>query len=282
MARPTEDDLLAAVAKTESLHACAEVLSKAFEILRDPDANQLDLVDVIRTDTALTSDIMRISNSAFYGGHSEISSLEDAIHRLGFREVMKLISISLSRQVFNRNLRAYGISAIAFWSECASVASTMECLADLLDEDRSYFFTLGVVHPIGKLVLDQVLESRGESLLWEKDMPLAKWEREILGVDYTEAGFTLLRSWHFPEKIQNVVLCQLHPEQVPDPCVALKCLNFAIRWCDGHRHFGSTVLPNPPSEPWLADLEITHADLEDLKAEAGEVFLQMKHLVGLH
>ena len=76
--------------------------------------------------------------------------------------------------------------------------------------------------------------------------------------------------------------CQLHPEQVPDPCVVLKCLNFAIRWCDGHRHFGSTVLPNPPSEPWLADLEITHADLEDLKAEAGEVFLQMKHLVGLH
>lgn len=282
MARPTEDDLLAAVAKTESLHACAEVLSKAFEILRDPDANQLDLVDVIRTDTALTSDIMRISNSAFYGGHSEISSLEDAIHRLGFREVMKLISISLSRQVFNRNLRAYGISAIAFWSECASVASTMECLADLLDEDRSYYFTLGVVHPVGKLVLDQVLESRGESLQWEKDMPLSKWEREILGVDYTEAGFTLLRSWHFPEKIQHVVRCQLHPEQVSDPCVALKCLNYAIRWCDGHRHFGSTVLPNPPSEPWLADLEITHADLEDLKAEAGEVFLQMKHLVGLH
>jgi len=42
------------------------------------------------------------------------------------------------------------------------------------------------------------------------------------------------------------------------------------------------VIGNPPSEPWLADLEITHADLEDLKAEAGEVFLQMKHLVGLH
>ncbi|MCG8525582.1 MAG: HDOD domain-containing protein [Opitutales bacterium] len=281
MVNYTEQDLLRTIGKIESLHACAQVLAKAFEILNDPDSNQIDLVDTIKTDSSLTSDIMRISNSAYYGGALEISSLEDAIHRLGFREVMKLISISMSRQIFNKTLEHYGISALDYWMENAAVAATMENFADLLDEDRSYFFTLGLLHSIGRLVIDQTLSDRDSTLVWDGSKPSEEWEVENFGFDFTDSGHVLLTSWNFPQRILSVILNQLTPERVNNPTNSLMALNYSIRWCKEHRQFRSEECGDPEVEEWMSEHEVTQQDLMELQEKSTKSFQDLRKLAGV-
>lgn len=281
MVNYTEQDLLRAVSKIESLHACAQILAKAFEILNDPDSNQLDLVETIKTDTALTSDIMRISNSAFYGGAMEIASLDDAIQRLGFREVMKLISISMSKQMFNKSLEHYNISSIQYWSESAAVAAMMENLSDLLDEDRSYYFTLGILHCIGRLVINQTLVDRDSKLFYDNAIPIHQWEVQNFGFDYTDSGHVLLTAWNFPQRILAVILNQLTPTQVNNPPNSLMCLNYSIRWAANHHYFQGEESSDPEIEPWLAELEVTKKDLTDIYAKSKETFTELKKLAGM-
>jgi HD-like signal output (HDOD) protein len=281
MVNYTEQDLLRAIGKVESVHACAQVLARAFEILNDPDANQLDLVDVIKTDTGLSSDILRISNSAFYGGRMAIDSLDDAIQRLGFREVMKLISISMSKQMFNHSLEHYGIQATDYWLESASVAATMENLSDLLDEDRSYFFTLGIMHGIGRLVINQTLTDRGSRLVWDRSIPSHEWEVQHFGFDYTDSGHVLLTSWNFPQKILAVVLNQLTPEHVKNPPNSLLCLNYSIRWCQEHHQFRKPLLETPVVEPWMETLEVTSVELEEVFHKSLETLNDLRRMVGI-
>lgn len=281
MVNYTEQDLLLAISKIESLHSCAQVLAKAFEILNDPDSNQMDLVDTIKTDTSLTSDILRISNSAFYGSGMEISGLDDAIYRLGFREVMKLISISMSKQMFNKSLTHYGISSLDYWTESAAVAATMETFSDLLQEDRSYFFTLGILHCIGRLVINQTLSDRGSKLTWNKTQPASEWETQNFGFDYTDSGHVLLTSWNFPQKILAIVLNQLTPERVNNPPSSLNCLNFCIRWVPQHQYFAKDSFPTPELEPWMEDLKLSEKDLEEIYAKSKSVFNDLKTMAGV-
>ncbi len=279
MVKPTEQDLLKAISKIDNLHACAEVLAKAFDILNDPDSNQMDLVEVIKTDTGLTSDILRISNSAFYGSSAEISSLDDAIHRLGFREVLKLISISMSKQLFRNRLHHYNMEAVDLWEENAAVAATMENFSDLLDEDRSYFFTLGILHSIGKLVIDQTLIDRQSPVFWDKEESIVEWETKNFGFDYSDAGHVLLTTWNFPQKILAVILNQLTPERVYNPPNSLMCLNFSIRWSDRHKTFNLPDEEPPPLENWLRELEVTEQDLKEVQIKSQETFEDLKKMV---
>jgi HD-like signal output (HDOD) protein len=277
----TEQDLLRAIGKVESLHSSAHVLAKAFEILNDPDSNQMDLVDTVRSDTAISSDILRIANSAFYGGSMQINSLEESINRLGFREVMKLISISMSKQMFNRSLEHYGVSAVDFWMESASVASTMENLADLLDEDRSYFFTLGILHTIGRLVIDQTLHDRNSTIRWDRSMPMNEWETQNFGFDYTDSGHVLLTSWNFPQRILAVILNQLTPDRVNNPPNSLMCLNFSIRWCTNHHQFRLPDPETPELEPWMETLEVSKSDLEEIYRNSQQTFEELRSMAGV-
>jgi HD-like signal output (HDOD) protein len=281
MVNYTEQDLLRAIGKVESVHACAQVLARAFEILNDPDANQLDLVDVIKTDTGLTSDILRISNSAFYGGRMAIDSLDDAIQRLGFREVMKLISISMSKQMFNHALDHYAIPATDYWLESAAVAATMEQFSDLLDEDRSYFFTLGIMHCIGRLVINQTLTDRGSRLIWDRTIPSNEWEVQHFGFDYTDSGHVLLTSWNFPQKILAVILNQLTPEHVKNPPHSLLCLHYSIRWCQQHHQFRTPPVGVPLVEPWMKSLEINSVDLEEVYKKSLDTLADLRSMVGI-
>jgi len=276
-----EQDLLKAVSEVESIHASAHVLAEAFEILNDPDSNQMDLVDTIKTDTGITSDILRISNSAFYGGNMKIDSLDDAIHRLGFREVMKLVSISMSKQMFNKSLVHYGISAQDFWRQSASVAATMENLSDLLDEDRSYYFTLGVLHAVGRIVIDQTLAKRGSEALWDKSIPIEEWEVRNFGFDYTDAGHVLLTSWNFPQKVLAIILNQLSPDQINNPSNALYSIHFAIRWCNKHNYFRAESSPKVEVEPWMVPLEVTRSDLEDLYSNSLATYNDLERMAGM-
>jgi HD-like signal output (HDOD) protein len=281
MVNYTEQDLLRAIGKVESIHSCAQVLARAFEILNDPDANQLDLVDTIRTDVGLTSDILRISNSAFYGGRMLIESLDDAIQRLGFREVMKLISISMSRQMFSHHLDHYGISSTDYWLESAAVATTMEHFSDLLDEDRSYYFTLGLLHCIGRLVINQTLSDRGSRLVWDRSIPANEWEVQNFGFDYTDSGHVLLTAWNFPQKMLAIILNQLTPDQVIQPTHSVRCLNYCIRWCASHKQFREPLAAAPKLESWMEKLEVTEDDLQDLYGKAEKSLTDMRHMVGI-
>jgi HD-like signal output (HDOD) protein len=194
--------------------------------------------------------------------------------------VMKLVSISMSRQMFNKELVHYGISSKDYWRQSAAVAAAMENLSDLLDEDRSYFFTLGILHAIGHVIIDHALKRRGSQVRWDKATPIEKWEVENFGFDYTDAGHVLLTAWNFPQRILAVILNQLTPERVNNPPNALLSLHFAIHWCKGHHYFREGNRPTVELAPWMVALEVTQGDLEELYEHAAKTYADLERMVG--
>jgi HD-like signal output (HDOD) protein len=157
------------------------------------------------------------------------SNLSSAVHQIGLKEVNRVVNLSLARQLFARDLYSYGISAYYYWSDSIAAALLMEGLAKHLGLDAEDAYTLGILHAIGRILINRVVEEKGFSIYWDGRQPIEDWERGAVGVNFTEAGAMLLEHWRFPSSTCDAIRWQLDPEKAVEQETLLGSLQFAQR-----------------------------------------------------
>ncbi len=223
------DDFKRAIQTIDGLGATPAVLVKVAEMARDPDMDLATISAMLRNDGPLAADIIRISNSPYYAPATFHSNLTSAINFIGLREVIRVVNLSLSRQLFARDLSSYGISANDYWSASVAAALVMEAMAKLAGLNPEDAYTIGILHAIGRVLINRVIEEQGFTVYWESRQPIAEWERDAVGFDYAQAGALLLEHWSFPAATCDVVRWQLNPDKVVEPLSLLGALQFTRR-----------------------------------------------------
>ncbi len=226
--KPTKDQFLAAILKIERFSPAPRVLSKALLLLRDPNAELDDIVALIRSDAALAADIIRGSNSAFYGAGERVSSLDRALQKIGFREGVRLLNHAVAHLAAGRDLGSYGIAAEDFWAESLFQGLFLEELARETGEvspDEAH--TAGLLRYIGRLAINQTVDDLGGGLFWDATVPVETWEIDNVGVTQEQAGAVLLKQWQFPDETVQAIEWQREPAKAPQPNWAAEALEFA-------------------------------------------------------
>lgn len=226
--KPTKEQFLAAILKIERFSPAPRVLSKAIGLLRNPNAELDDIVALIRTDAALSADIIRGANSAFYGAGERVSSLERALQKIGFREGIRLLNHAVAHLAAGRNLGSYGIAAEDFWAESLFHGLLLEALAKetgAVSPDDAH--TAGLLRYIGRLAINQSIDDLGGGLFWATSVAVAEWELENVGVTQEQAGAMLLKHWQFPDPMVQAIEFQREPERASQPNWLAEALAFA-------------------------------------------------------
>lgn len=104
-----------AIEEVRDLHGNMSVLSRLYAILSDPNSRISEAVELLQSDGALSAIILRFSNGALFSPNERSDSIEMALQQVGFQKTLKLVGAALSKQVFMRNLNAYGITADSYW-----------------------------------------------------------------------------------------------------------------------------------------------------------------------
>ena len=193
----------------DSLGATPTVLVKVTELARDPNSDIASLCELLRKDGPLAADIIRISNSPVYAPTTLHSNLSSAVNYIGMREVIRVVNLALSRRIFARDLPSYGISATDYWSASIAAALLMESWAKQSGLNSEDAYTIGILHAIGRLLINHVIEEQRYTVYWDGQQPIQEWERSAVGFDYAEAGAMLLKHWLFPTLTCDVVRGQL-------------------------------------------------------------------------
>ena len=227
--KPSKTQFLEAIAKIERFSPAPRVLSQAMRLLQNPDSDLDDISKLIRSDAALTGDILRGANSAFYSLGEKIPSLERAIQKIGFGECMRLLKLSVAHSMSQRDLGCYGIDGESFWSESLFNGIFMETVSretQCTDPDTAH--TTGLLRYVGRLAINQCLVDFGIGLFPDGQHSLPEWETENVGFHQTEAAGHLLRAWRFPDDICTAIQWQDDPESAPDQHPLLLCMNFTL------------------------------------------------------
>lgn len=178
------------------------------------------LEKVVRFDPALTANLLRVANSAYYRGKYEISSARAAIVRLGTNGLFELAMGLSLRRVLPPSLPGYDITAAAFIRHAVAVGVLCERLGrETGAVDRDAAFTLGLLHDIGKLVVSTYLAERGAQLqesLENPDHSFEELERALLSFDHSEVGLEIARQWRLSPAVGFAARWHHQPEGAPE------------------------------------------------------------------
>ena len=166
-----------------------------------------ELAHVVEQDVVMAGNLLSIANSALYSRASSVSSVRQAIARIG---IPKTRNTLLGLSVF-RSFRDVGFpknwSAARF--NAHSLASAI--FSDLLvqrarTENADWAFLAGLLHDIGLLLLATGLPDHSLAVADAgSDYQLVEWERRLLGFTHFEIGADLLMRWNCPAIVQDVL-----------------------------------------------------------------------------
>lgn len=260
--RPSAETL---VRQLRDLPPAPKVLLTLRRLLAVPDATIESIADVVNLEPGLSARVVRMANSAHFGGRTRVESVMEAIQRVGLRGVQELVTYAVASQLVGQPLNAYNLSAQKLWQRAVACAMAAGALAERSDVDRDDAYTSGLMHGLGLLVIDRHASQQRRARKFESSgypQDFAPAERDWLGFSHAEAGAALLEMWDFPSPIAAVVRYQLEPENAPEHRRLTMVLATA-RWARSLFCVPEEKIPELPAPHWLEEAGVDIPDFGD-------------------
>ena len=110
------------IRETQGMPTLNVVVTELASLMRSDTANVKDFEKVIKPDPALTANLLRLANSAFFGLRRKVESVRQAISLLGTKRLFELATSASFQRVLPPKIPGYGIDSRAFYTHCIAVA----------------------------------------------------------------------------------------------------------------------------------------------------------------
>ena len=206
-------DLKSIVDRIVDLPTLPQVVTTIMGLLEDPNSSARDINDVMTHDPALVGKILKLVNSSFYGLANKVSSIQQAITILGFNTIK---SLAISASVFDLFGGGWDeFNYEDFWTHsvgCSSIANHLAAGRPDIDTDTA--FTVGLLHGLGKVILDQYAPVEFQEILEaaKRDgRSFHEAEATILETSYADLGYWVAQKWDLAPDVQLAIQFQNRP-----------------------------------------------------------------------
>ncbi|MEW5692499.1 MAG: HDOD domain-containing protein [Candidatus Hydrogenedentota bacterium] len=258
------------IEKIQKLPTLPNVVQNVLKIVENPKTTAKDINRVISQDPALSSKVLRLVNSAFYGFPRRISTVTDAIIILGFNTVK---SLALSASVFDVfKGESIFFDRTAFWQHSIGVGVAAQLIAKRVRYAKvEEIMIAGILHDIGKIALDQYAHEEFNKILAtvkEKNMAFLEAEEQVTSCNHCDVGKWMADKWNFPQVILEPIAFHHFPEKSVEFSNITAMIHLADIICKSQNigYSGDNIIPELNKKAWN-DLAITKDDIEHIISE---------------
>lgn len=218
------------------------IAQKLLSIADDDEAGPEKLCELISTDQSLSVKVLSLANSAYYGHRAKIGTIRHAVAIIG-ANMLKQIALSV---LVCGTLGRGGKQRAEFWKHSFATATSAYLIAKHTGFDKDLCFMSGLLHDIGRLIIDAYFPD-------DRD------------VDHTEVGAWMAYRWQLPDDLSQAIAFHhsLDPKHLAQPVVA--CVHAADT--GAKLAFSENDAGIAPPAEVLGALRLTHRDFEDIVKE---------------
>lgn len=200
----------------EKLPVLPEVAQRIMTLIHDPLSDMDSLAKEIQRDPTMSLRLLRVTNSPWYGGRSDVTDLSMACARVGMKGIASVVWSVQSSGLFRTSQRDFSRGMQMLWQHSVVAAYCGQQLADLVPElDRDEAFLAVLQHEIGSAVLVSIIASsddeRIKSIRGSKD----RWSEAVARLRGI-ACIHALEKWKLPRLLGTAIYSSDSPENCPD------------------------------------------------------------------
>ncbi len=208
-----------------------DIVVKVTKLTRDPDISAQHLTKIISQDQALTGNILRLCNSAYYGLPRVVSSLTQAVMYLGFHTVRNLVLTCSVSNLFSSDTEIYGYKPGGLWFHAVACAMGSELICKRVRPDiHDTAFTAGLLHDVGQIIMGIQIKDTSETivdLMKHQGLNIVEAEKEAVGFSHDELGAMITDNWNFPEELVHAIRFHHYPEKSPNKTLLSSIVHIA-------------------------------------------------------
>ena len=218
------------MARVKSFPGMPATSAKLLKMLKDPDSSAAEIEDVLKYDPGLTANILKLTNSAYFGIPTKVSSVRQAIVLLGWKRMLQLVMTMCMSTAMKKPVPGYDLPHGELWrhSVAASIAAELVVKA-LKIPGVDEVFTAALLHDVGKLVLGDFVRNDLQNIeaMASKGIAFEVAEFIVLGTDHANVGARILEKWAFPDNLINAVGWHHDPEKCEKQCTLSDIVHIA-------------------------------------------------------
>jgi HD-like signal output (HDOD) protein len=255
----------ALISRLNELPRIQKVLQELLDLVNQEEVNFGELAEKISSDQVICARLLRMANSAHFGGQKNISSVNDAIIRVGMGAVKTLVVASFLSSAFPK---VDTLDMETYWEDTFEVSVIASKIADQNNMDGNEVFTTGLLHNIGELMIHTLVPDQAEQIAKRTETgedPIAVQE-ELLDTSAPTLGATLAKAWKFPLSMVDAIANSNEPknsEIAPQLATTLHLAQAINRnWDEMSQDKKATYIASHPDSR-LLNLSDTFADVID-------------------
>jgi putative nucleotidyltransferase with HDIG domain len=193
----------------DHLKPIPEVANKVLSIVEDPQSSMAELSEIVVYDQALTANLLRTCNSAYFGLPQKVESVHKAIVYLGTAQVVDLVLMNVCASNLKERQDGYDLDQGELWRYSVSSALIARDLTEKKNtKDNHLIFTAALLKDIGKVVLSQYVAESFEEinrLVNDQGLSFREAEKAVIGIDHAELGAMVAEKWNFSPRLAGMI-----------------------------------------------------------------------------
>jgi putative nucleotidyltransferase with HDIG domain len=201
----------------QSVRPIPQIALKVIRMISEQDYQLGDVAQQIMQDQILSAKVISFCNSVYAGGRARVDSIEKALLIVGEKWLLQMIIKTSLEDFLTQPEGGYSLCQGGLFDHACGTAAMARDLAQFTDRvpvDLAY--TAGLLHDIGKVVLDQYMHSARPLFyrhIQDEEVDLIRVENELFGIAHTEAGAQLAKTWSLPENLCGAIRYHHQPEK---------------------------------------------------------------------
>jgi len=223
------------IEEINELRPVSEIGNRVTEITSNPNSSLAEIVDVIKYDQAITANLLRICNSAYFGLKRKIASIKQAVAYLGLNKVASLVVLGNSADNFKKAQIGYDLNEGELWRYSVSSALIAEDLAEKRRLNNvSLIFTSALLKDVGKVILSTYVKDSFEDInkaVQDRGLTFIDAEKEVIGIDHAELGARVAERWNFNPAMVDIIRNHHDPDKAPPDDLSIPIVYLADSIC---------------------------------------------------
>jgi len=202
-----------------SVRPIPQVALRVLRIIQEETYDIEKITKEVKKDQVISAKTIQLCNSALFSKRREVMTLDHALVYLGQDLFVKLIISAAVQSYYNQCGNGYSLCKGGLYHHAIGTAMTAERIAQLTGKVKpGIAYTAGLLHDIGKVVLDQTIANAHPMLyrkLQHRQSEMIDVEAQLLGIDHTHVGEILANTWSLPDELTDAIRYHHKPEESP-------------------------------------------------------------------